>query len=281
MLSLFKAFLFRLVRDMTFRITVIIGVGLALLMTGLYGLLGYISEGSIAMLTGENMLVGSLSPAQNFGIAIPVNLISFTVIEFMHGTIRNKIIAGNSKGKIYASLFLSGLVFSILLIVMYASLCFLLGTIFGGFHPDNGSGGLLGGTSFNSTYLIRMVIAGLMSYVSITSLAVLFSTLFRNIGGTIPIVILSIFGCYLISLLPSMIGSLSDNGDLKVFLDVLRIVNPLYAISAQEMSIDPDTGKTSLVMSDLTFISTIINNLVYAALFFVAGLFIFKKRDVK
>ena len=281
MLSLFKAFLFRLVRDLTFRITLIIGVGLALLMTAIYFILGQVTDNSLGMLTGENMLVQSLSPAQNFGIAIPVNLISFTVIEFSHGTIRNKIIAGNSKGKIYASLFLSGLVFSVLLIVSYALLCFVLGTIFGGFHPNNGQGGTLGLAAFDSHYLVRMLITGLISYVSITSFAVFFATLFRQIGGTIPVVIIGIIGCYFVAMLPSLINSLSNNEGLNTFLNVVRIVDPLYAISAQEMIVDTDTGVSYLVMSDQTFIAAIINNLVYATIFFLGGFFIFRKRDVK
>lgn len=281
MLNLFKAFLFRLTRDLTFRITVIVGVGLAFFMTFLYLILGKVAGESMNLLTGENMLIQSLSPGQNFGLAIPVNLISFTIVEFTHGTIRNKIVAGNSKGKIYASLFLSGLVFSILLISAYALLCLALGSIFGGFHPDNGRGGTLGAASFDAIYLGRMVVVGLISYVSIASFAILFATLFRNIGGTIPIVIIAILGCYLIAMLPSLVGSLSENNDLSAFLDVLRIVNPLYAVSSQEMEIDQATGSARMVISDFTFVAAILNNLIYAAIFFVIGLFIFRKRDVK
>ena len=42
--------------------------------------------------TGQSMLVFSMSPAQNFGIAIPINLAVFIVLEFTQGTIRNKVI---------------------------------------------------------------------------------------------------------------------------------------------------------------------------------------------
>ena len=292
MLRLFKAFLFRLRRDLTFRITLFIGIGLAVFMTVLYLILEYtlnaeLEEGgiSIKMLTGQGMLISSLSPAQNFGIAIPVNLISFTIIEFTHGTIRNKIIAGNSKGKIYASLFLSGLIFSIVLIIVYATLCTLLGTIFGGFNPTDGinptsimNGG--GNARISTQYLIRIIIVSLVSYVSISSFAVFIATLTRQIGGAIPIVIIGILFCYLFATIVSTANLLSDS--LDTLINVTRMVDPLYAQSEQFFEVvNSETGEMIQKMKDETFISAIINNLVYAALFFMAGLLIFKKRDVK
>ena len=285
MLRLFKAFLFRLRRDLTFRITLFIGIGMAIFMTILYLVLEYTlnadyEEGdtSIKMLTGQGMLISSLSPVQNFGIAIPVNLISFTIIEFTHGTIRNKIIAGNSKGKIYASLFLSGLIFSIALIIVYALLCTLLGTIFGGFKPDNGYNVLPSVSGYNSAmvsdqYIVRIIIVSLMSYVSITSFAVLIATLTRQIGGAIPIVIIGILFCYLIG---TGVYVASVFANIEDIVNVIRILNPLYALSEQSTT---DDGYQ--IMKDVTFYSALINNAVYAALFFMAGLLIFKKRDVK
>ena len=108
MKRLFKAFLFKLTRDLTFRITLIIGAGMALLMTGIYLVIDLTAAtegvlGDTKFLTGQTMLIASMSPAQNYGLAIPINVVSFICLEFTQGTIRNKIIAGNSKFKIYAS----------------------------------------------------------------------------------------------------------------------------------------------------------------------------------
>lgn len=282
MLNLFKAFLFKLTKDLTFRITLLVGLGIAIFTAAIFYFLNFITEGEVNLLTGENMLIISLSPTQNFGLAIPINLITFTVIEFNHGSIRNKIIAGNSKSKIYGSLFISGLVFSLSLIIIYALVCFGLGTMFGGFNLSNGRGGILGTATIDATYLFRMVIVGLISYVSITAFSILFSTLFRQIGATIPIVIISIIGCYLVSIIPSLFGTFSEESEgVKEFLNVIRMVNPLYALGSQEMVLDTTSSTMKMAMSDLTFYSSIINNLVYTAIFFIIGLFIFKRRDVK
>ena len=112
MINLFRAFFFKLTKDLTFRITAIIGVGLAIVISLIFFAIDKVSgdDGLFRMASGQNLLITSLSPTQNFGLSVPINLITFTVLEFTQGTIRNKIIAGNSKGKIYASLFISGLI---------------------------------------------------------------------------------------------------------------------------------------------------------------------------
>ena len=93
---LFKAFFFKLTRDLTFRIVLIIGAGIAFFMTALYlmidlGVEGLAGDTDVKFLTGPNMLLTSFNPTSNFGLAIPICLITFTCLEFTQGTIRNKI----------------------------------------------------------------------------------------------------------------------------------------------------------------------------------------------
>ena len=102
MARLLKAFFFKLKRDLTFKITLIVGAATAIF-TAI--ILMFMQEGKA--LTGPTMLFTSLSPIQNYGFALPINLISFICLEFSQGSIRNKIIAGNSKLKIYISLCVS------------------------------------------------------------------------------------------------------------------------------------------------------------------------------
>ena len=103
MARLMRAFFYRISKDITFKITLIVGAGMAVFMTLLYLILQSAIGDGVKMLSGQGMLISSFSPAQNFGIAIPINLISFIYLEFSQGSIRNKIIAGHSKVKIYAS----------------------------------------------------------------------------------------------------------------------------------------------------------------------------------
>ena len=171
MARLMRAFFYRISKDITFKITLIVGAGMAVFMTLLYLILQSAIGDGVKMLSGQGMLISSFSPAQNFGIAIPINLISFIYLEFSQGSIRNKIIAGHSKAKIYASLFLSGLVFAFSLLLVYVGLCTALGSIFGGFDPN---GMAIAGTSslgmlITPAYLWRFVVLALFSYLTIVS----------------------------------------------------------------------------------------------------------------
>ncbi len=278
MSQLFNAFLFKIKKDLTFRITLFIGIGLAIFMTLLYVLLEQITK--TKMLSGELMLVTSLNPAQNFGLAIPVNLITFTVLEFNQGSIRNKIIAGHSKAKVYTSLFLNGLIFAFSLIIVYSLLCFALGSLIGGVE-GGGMAMSLVGASYAKEYIYKIIIVGIFTYLSITSFAIFFSTLFRSIGPAIPVVIVTIV---FLSLIGTLVGTLGGSEEL---VWTLRIIDPLYGLGAAEVVSSKsmvDGAEVVTYYQDLTtetFVSSIISNLVYTVLFFIIGISIFKKRDIK
>lgn len=111
MINIIRASIFKLFKDWTFRITLFVGLGLAALLIGI--------QAGIGQLNGQSMLLAAASPSSNFGLTVPINLVVFTVSEFTFGTIRNKIIAGHSKFKIYTGLFLTGLVFTFSLMLVY------------------------------------------------------------------------------------------------------------------------------------------------------------------
>lgn len=282
MRNLFKAFLFKLRKDITFRVTLFIGLGLAVLLTLIYLAIDLsiknLGEGmanyKFVYATGQNLFINSLSPAQNFGIAIPINLITFTVLEFTHGTIRNKIIAGNSKTKIYFSLILSGLVFTFALIITYSLLCLGLGAICGGFDIN---GSTMSG-KLNPEFFWKLIVLTIFIYILITVVTIFFATLFRNIGPCIPIVILLLLGCYMVSTIFSAVALLGEEVEfISNAGKVLRAINPMHSLST--LSSDPETGL--LTISNEGFYWEIGNNIFYTALFLFFGLLIFKKRDVK
>ena len=290
---LIKAFFFKLSRDLTFRIILIIGAGLAFFMTGLYLLidlgLNDLAGDNIKFLTGPNMLLTSFNPVDNFGLAIPICLITFVCLEFTQGTIRNKIIAGHSKFKIYSALLISGLVLAFALLIVYAGLCTLLGTIFGGFDLNKPiitftlsiSGGYVDGLYIFQTLIVAMVV-----YICIVSFTVFFAALFRNIGPCIPVIVLVLMmlslGASIVNMLAEMPEEILDVRGLVTFV---KIVDPLYVISGggveSKMLVENDNPKTYMSYETGAFIATIINNLDYAGLFYAGGALIFMKRDVK
>lgn len=286
---LLKAFLFKITRDLTFRITMIIGVAMALSTTlGLFliGLLigGEDAELAKGILNGQSMLINSFNPASNFGLVIPINLISFVALEFNHGTIRNKIIAGNSKLNIYISMLVSGLIFAFAVLTIYIGLTVGISSAIGGFDPYGEGAFLLGGlVKYTPEYLIKMVLIGIVTYVSIVSFTIFIITTFRNMGPAIPTVIVVILILYLI---PELISPLQqglnemDNHSLDTFVLVARIIDPLYAIASGETKMINELEKVYTV-TDATFYTGLANNLVYAGIFFGFGALEFTRRDVK
>lgn len=280
MRNLFKAFLFRLRKDLTFRITLFIGLGLAVLFTLIYLAIDLAAKALVEedytfmFCTGQNLFISSLSPAQNFGIAIPVNLISFTVLEFTQGSIRNKIIAGNSKAKIYFSLVLSGLVFTFALIITYSLLSLALGSIIGGFDIN----GVVGLGRIDAEYFWKMIVLAIGAYIFITTMTIFFATLFRSIGPCIPVVLLLILGFYLSSTIVSALGAFGEESEITKSINTfMMIFNPLNSLGTSVQAVD--TG--ILKIENDHFIAEIINNIVYSALFVTFGVLIFKKKDVK
>lgn len=287
---LLKSFFFKLSRDLTFRIVLIIGAGLAFFMTALYlmidlGLEGLTGAEDFKFLTGPNMLLTSLNPTSNYGLAIPICLITFICLEFSQGTIRNKIIAGHSKFKIYTSLVLSGLVLTFALLIAYAGLCTLIGIIFGGFDLSNPIVLLtlsISGAYAEPIYIVQMLLTAVVVYICIVCYTVFFAALFRSVGPCIPIVIIALI---MLSLGGSLIASIGSILEDEALINFVKIVDPLFVISGggSEMSYMVKNEKmVEYVSLDTSaFVATIINNLVYAAIFYAGGTLIFMKRDVK
>ena len=284
MANLFKAFFFKLRHDLTFKITLIIGVSLAVFLTLIYLAVDLIAFEKLGVtLNGQSMLVNSFSPTQNFGLAIPINLLTFTVMEFNQGAIRNKIIAGHSKAKLYTSIFLTGLIFTFVLIAVYSLLTFGLGCAIGGLTPqvvemsgegaeEMASAGI--GTLYDANYIWRIIIIACFSYLSIVSFCVFVATLFRSVGPSIPMVMIPIVLCSVLATMSSIFV-----GENDILLNIMRILDPLYALSSSEIIMDGMSAYKTI--SDFTFISGVINNIVYTTIFFASGLIIFQRRDVK
>ena len=286
---LLKSFFFKLSRDLTFRIVLIIGAGLAFLMAGLYLMIdaGIAELGGedIKFLTGPNMLLTSFNPADNFGLAIPICLITFICLEFSQGTIRNKIIAGHSKFKIYTTLVISGLILAFALLFVYAGLCTLLGLAGGGFDLDKPimtfSSTITGGY-IEASYIWQLILVAIVVYICIVSYTVFFAALFRSIGPCIPVVVIVLIMLSLGGTIISMVGELLED---ETIVNIVKFLNPLFVISGggtvTNNVVENNVMKSYISIETGALVATIINNLVYAGIFFAGGAIIFMKRDVK
>ena len=266
--NIIKSSLFKLTKDLTFRITLIIGAALAIFLNLLnFGLDALVDLSSHTFCNAPSMLISSLSPAQNFGIAVPINLAVFTVNEFNHGTIRNKIIAGHKKSEIYISLLLIGLIFTFSLMIVYSAISTLFAGILSGFAYID--------TACDPTLIVQYLLQAICVYIFITTLSIFFATLFRSVGPTLPILIVLILFCFFAGFL-SQISTLfaEDTESIQLVSNMATWIDPLYTFGIFSLFI-PDNIDTNW------FIASIITPLYWATIFGFSGLLIFIKRDVK
>lgn len=267
MFNILKASLYKLFRDRTFHVTAIIGVVLA----GFMALIGVLTKS----ISGESTFLSSFSLGTGFGLTVPINLIVFTVGEFTYGTVRNKIIAGFSKGKIYAGLFLTGLVFTFILVTVYVGVSLAIATAVGGFD-----GTKIGGASFILTYIAFAII----TYVFTTAFAVFIAASIRTIGGSISIVVI---GLVVLSLMPLFVFIADLQNMVLVGLEHWSSwVNPIQMIGFYSNDVtkiiaqiaDPSTFYK---LSPTVISAGLVTPLYWAIIFYALGRVIFQYSDVK
>lgn len=263
MKNIIKASIFKLFKDKTFRVTLIVGAVLAVLLSLLY--MGINKASSSSQIgTGGYMFITSFTPVTNFGIAIPINLIIMIVGEFTYGTIRNKVIVGYRKSYIYFALFLIGLIFTFFLLLAYVGLAVLFGSILNG-----GWGNIITGPEIGKYLAI-----GLSGYVFITSVSLFFSSLCRHQGAAIGLTILILIICMIAALVS--VATCSNLNDLMA----AYWINPLFAEAMTSIG-----GNIPHAMDDLLkdqyMAPGILSPLIYAVVFYTAGTIIFMKKDLK
>lgn len=263
MIKLMRSSLYKLFRDKTFHIILIIGVVVSVFMPLLYLIIDSQTGNVGSTCNGYNLILQSASPVQNFGIAIPINLITFIIGEFNYGTIRNKIIAGNKKSSIYLSLFINGLIFSFILLFAYMLISSLLATAFGGFSSEP-----LNKEQINA--LLLFLINVVLVYVTLTALSVLTASTFRHIGGSISGTVVLMTFSFVVSIIVFLSSENTPTG--------LLIFNPLALSSFVSLGLMP---LEQIMKIENIMLYQVLSNLFYTSIFLVLGTYLFQKRDVK
>jgi len=269
---LLKSFFYKLFRDNTFRIVAIIGVCLAVVLTiincnGVESFMG----------SGAYCFISSISPSQNFGIAIPINLSIFLTLLFGQGIIRNQVIVGNSKTKIFFSLLIGGSIFNLILIALYVGICTGLGSAIKGFYN-----GIFKETLLPAESIIKIVVVTIVNYILLAVYTVFITSIFKTPGASISLVLIPIILFSILSMVLTIIGKDPSSPIPTWLIEANKYINPQYLIGRL-------TGLLNVLMNDSKqiavttqeFIIGIVNNVVYIILFSGFGCLIFNKRELK
>ena len=196
----------------------------------------------------------TFSFTNNFGIAMPIFAAIIVLSDISSGTIRNKIILGYNRHKIFVSHFITCMVYCLVLMLVYASMTALWSVIFLGAENITQEHAM----SLLYFYILGMLLYAVVSII-VTSLALLtFST-----AGSI---ILTVAICMGIGLITSLLMMFDYSKFEHIFNFIPAFVMGLFQID--EIGLIP-------------FLESLAGTVVFGVAFYALGAFGFSKKDLK
>ena len=273
MKRLLKADLYRVLRSRLSLIALILAVAFPALIVFLYAGIGWI--GGLAedfpggSLFSANFVIGSTySLSNNIGLVVPAFAGILVCMDHSNGTLRNKVIAGNRRSAIYLSHLIVSILFSVVVITIYAAVTAALALLFFPFNTDPSRN--LG------LEILYFVANGTMSFVFIATVSTLFAMTMRNVAPTI---IFTIVFSMALTALNSVI-MLVDYTPYKYLVYFI----PMFGGNVFNLNGGGLFGlliPTVDASRELVFAESMLSYLFFGAVHTVIGLILFQKRDIR
>ncbi len=275
MLDLLKTDLKRSLKDKLFLVLAIIAGAFALVTPLLYKfifLILQVDTGAMQELemlglqiNAKAMFFSSFSLGNNFGLILPIFVAIILCKDFSHGTIRNKIICGKSRGSIFFSLFTTCTTLLWGFILAHAVLTLLISLIFFDYQATDF-------TAADFGYLMASVGLELLVFLLVSALLTFFIVYMKNAG-------LAIVMYFVVSFAMIIIGSITQTAFM--FADpeatsytVLEFLNTANAFTTTAIGMG-----TSYEARDILYL--VLPNAVAIILLTVLGYVGFGKKDIK
>lgn len=258
MSKLFKHEFFKLFRNRTvhivFLITVVLSAGIALLMV-------FMPESISGGVSGSETLSMAVGGNDVWLIMCAVIVSSIVVAEYHRGIIRNMVMSGHSRCKIYLAKYIVSLVTAIALFTTVVLVTLPILSIANGWGDAVSVG----------TFLL-MYLHILLQYAAVIAIILLIADLTRSTGAALGANI----GLILVF---TIIGSLGitvevDGEVVMAGNRVLEFIGDLYVGVLSTRAATPDLTTAKIIQYILTAIGTL-------AIALFGGMFLFKKRDLK
>lgn len=166
MRSLIKTDLRRIFKDKLFLVVCILGTALAaftpLLYKGLSLIIGMEDELLGLFTDAKTMFFSAFATGSNFGFILPILLALVLCKDFGYGTVRNKIICGKSREKIFLSMFFSGTIVMCGMILAHALLTLAIALCFFPYQAE-------AFTADSFWYMMLSLLFSLLIYVFISA----------------------------------------------------------------------------------------------------------------
>lgn len=274
MLNLLKADLKRAWKDKLFLVLCILAgvfaVTTPLLYKGIFVLMDMeelLEMGDLLgnQFTAKGMFFTSFSPSNNFGLILPILTAIILCKDFSHGTVRNKIICGKSRTKVYFSLFLACSILMIGFILVQAIVTLLVSLLMFDYQADPF-------TISDFGYLMASIAFEFVVYLFISALLTFFVVSMKNAGTAIVMY-------FVVNFVMLIVGSITQTALLladttAASYKFLRFFN------------DANMFTSLLIGGGATYqwkevLTILLPNISLCGLFIFFGWTIFRKKDLK
>ncbi len=273
MVELLKVDFKRVYKDKLILVMGILAVVFALLIPLLYAAL--LSSDEVAgnplfsfQMYGKNIFFTSFSMSNNLGLIAPVLLSIILCKDFSFGTVRNKIIAGKSRTKIFMSMFIVSTVTIIAVMLFQGFLTLGTSLLFFDYQP----------TPFEFSDLFYFFASLGLEIVVLcftgAMIAWLVATM-KNVGLVIVLCVAISFGLSLIySVIATILSYLEMSGGDETTIEILRFISRINVAGMFS-----EIGSKEYSLSDILYI--LIPSLIGIFGFVGLGLLKFNKKDLK
>ncbi len=223
------------------------------------------------MLYNANSIIASAySLTNNIGLVIPAFAGILVCSDYSNGTLRNKVIAGNCRADIYLSHLVVSILFSVVLITVYAVMTTGLALIFFPFKTAPGTD--LGWE------ILCFVVNGTLSFAFMATLSTMLALTLRSIAPTL---IFTIVFAMLLLMVTSVV-SLMDYEKFRHLVYFIPTFTGSFFNLGSSLSLTMIlNGGVTGDSEKLMFAEGVLSYLFFGGLHTVIGLTVFGKRDIK
>ncbi len=256
MSNLLRAELVKIRKSKSLKVMIGIIFGFAMFSALIYSTIDNKTDGALSFVVdGRSIFTSSFSFSNNVGIVIPIVLIMYLCVEFSNGTVRNKIIAGNSKSKIYLVNFIVVTALGALYVILNAILSFLIAVIFFDY------GKAINGAEV--VHILKVTLLGCLMYISLFSFVTLLAMIIKKTGVSVVL--------YLLFVIVVSVFQIVHQLEMGGVLEFIFKVSPL--------------GQMIVIMKDsisgMDIVKSLINNVVITGMIGTLGTVLFQKIDLK
>lgn len=199
-------------------VLIIIAIALPLLSASFNALIFHLIEKDLepgafdGIINNAYLYANSFSPINNLGILLLILVIILASHDFSQATIRNKIIAGHNKSKIYLSSLVVNLTIMLVVMFLYSTLTYLFNGLFMGFNDGE------------FVLVLKSAAIGYSGLITLYSLITLLMYKYKKISGPILLTLGIFFGLIALNSLLNLIPkNLIDFSFFQHIFPIIRL----------------------------------------------------------